>query len=72
MQYNLVNLEDRESLIVNLDGDLVTLTPSHVRYHQIRDYLLTGGADPHVVREHLELSGADDRASDPTVRTSRI
>lgn len=54
MDYSLVNSEGKETLVVLVDDELVTLSPSHVNYRRIRKALRKGTADDEKIRAWID------------------
>lgn len=58
MHYSLVGNADSETLVVFLDGQLLPIPSTHVRYGSIKDYLQQGGDDPTRIRDLLDVKTA--------------
>lgn len=54
MDYNLVNQNGKESLVVIIDGEAKTVASSHGNYERIKSYVLDGGNNPDEVRTLLD------------------
>ena len=56
LDYNLVNQNGNESLVVMLGGSPQSIPASHGNYRHIRDYLLAGGTNAEQIRDWLNAS----------------
>lgn len=54
MHYSLVSNDTTETLVVFLDGELRTVSSSHIHFKQLKGYLVGGGTDPDRVRALLD------------------